>query len=336
LRKLYKVLLLRTISTGITVFVLLNAVFFFTIILPGDPALVLVPEGASESVLQEIRSNLGLDLPVHVQYYNFMWRAFSGNLGRSWYLSRGVYRLVMEALPTTVELATLGILFAIASGIIGGALASKNEGKYPDYLFRFLTLAFFAAPIFVTGPILQYLCGVRLGFLPTSGRIDARTIYTPMTGFIFIDGLLTVNTRLVTDWLLHMLLPALILGLYLSAIIGRLTRREMLRVRKEDFVLTAHAKGLKENTVLFRHVLRNALIPIVTALGFQFASLLGGAVIIESIFNLPGLGSLLIKALHTRDFPLIQGTLVFAVLFVGIMSVILDFAYTLLDPRVKL
>ena len=297
--------------------------------------LVLVPEGASEDVLQQIRLNLGLNLPIHVQYGNFILNVLSGNLGRSWYLQETVFKLAIQALPTTVELASLGIFFASIFGVVGGVFAAKNKGNYKDYLFRIMTLFFFATPTFVIGPMLQYFLGVEWGLLPTTSRISGRIFYDPITGFVLIDSLLTFNLRLLADWLLHILLPSMLLGLYLSATMGRISRAETLGVMTEDFVLTAYAKGLKENVVLFKHVFRNALIPIVTAMAFQFAGLLGGAVVIESIFNLPGVGGLLVAALHTRDFPLIQGTLVFTVIFIGAVSIILDIIYVLLDPRVK-
>jgi len=334
LKRLCEVLLVRALSALVTVVVLLTAVFFFIRVLPGDPALVLVPEGAPESVLQEIRSSLGLDLPIHVQFADFMLSVFSGNLGRSWNFRVSVYALVIERLPTTIELACLGIVFAFFFGVVGGTFAAKNQGNYKNYLFRILTLLFFATPVFVSGPVLQYLFAVRWGFLPATGRIGMDRGYV-ITNFVPIDALLTANLRLLVDWSSHMLMPSVILGLYLSATMGRLTIAETLNVMKEDFVLTAQAKGLKDNVVLFKHVLRNALVPIVTAMGFQFAGLLSGAVILESIFNLSGVGSLLVGALGTRDFPLIQGTLVFTIIFVAAMSIILDIVYALIDPRVR-
>jgi ABC-type dipeptide/oligopeptide/nickel transport system permease component len=325
----------RLAVSFITFVVLLSAVFFFLRVLPGDPVLVLVPEGASESVLAQVRHSIGLDQPLYLQYYEFMSSVFSLNLGYSWISGAKVVDIVLNQLPTSIELATLGTIFGSIFGVFGGVWAAKNKGNFSDRSFRFLTLLFYAIPVFISGPLLQYLIGIKLGLLPVTGRISEMVAPTRITGFILIDAIIQRDFVAIPDWLGHLLIPAAVLGLYLSATLGRVSRVEALGVMKEDFVLTATAKGLSEGRVVFKHVLPNALIPIITALGFQLAALMGGMVIIESIFDLPGVGRLLVSSLATRDFPLIQGTLIFTVTFIVLMSIIIDLLYGVIDPRVK-
>jgi peptide/nickel transport system permease protein len=289
-------------------------VFSIVHLIPGDPALILAGMEASEVQVAKVRQELSLDRPLYVQYSSYVSRALKGDLGRSIHSRQPVWQAIKEHFPATLELTVASLLLAGLVGIIVGVTSAVKQYSLFDHLTMLGALAGISMPIFWIGILLMWFFSLYLEWLPTGGR----------------DGPLWTLVGLRS-----LVLPALTLAGISVAMIARLTRSTMLEVLRQDYITTARAKGLSEQLVIFGHALGNALIPVVTYVGLQFGVLLGGAVVTEQIFSWPGMGRLVVDAISSRDYPVIQGCILFfAVLFV-IINLIVDLLYGLLDPRIR-
>ncbi|MER3397219.1 MAG: peptide ABC transporter permease [Chloroflexota bacterium] len=281
---------------------------------PGNPAQIIAGPDAPQEVVAQIERELGLDKPIYVQYWNYLSGALRGDLGRSIRTKKPVAEEVLAALPNTIELAVAAMLIAPTIAIPIGVLSAARRASWVDASAMFGALLGISMPVFARGLILMWLLAFSLGLFPISGR--GGPFWTP-------------------DGLRHVFLPAVTLAIGLIAVLARLTRSAMLEVLNQDYIRTARAKGLAERVVIFRHALKNAMLPVVTVLGLQLAGLLGGAVVTETIFSWPGVGRLAVDAIRTRDFPVVQGAVLVTSLTFVFVNLIVDVLYAYLDPRIR-
>lgn len=303
--------------------------------LPGSPAESLLGERATPQTVAAFKKQYGLDKPLPVQYWNYLQTTVKGDFGISIASRRTVSTEIRERFPATIELALAAMLFAVSLGISLGFLAAKKYGSVFDHLSLFGSLIGVSIPIFFLAIILKYVFAVKLGWLPSVGRQDVLIDTRHPTGFYVLDGIVTGDWRAAWDAVKHLILPAIALGSIPLAIIARITRAATLDVQNEDYVRTARAKGLPPLTVDRRHVLRNALLPVSTIIGLQTGLLLGGAVLTETVFAIPGMGSWLKEAIFNRDYPVLQGGILFLALVFVIVNLIVDLSYALINPRIR-
>ena len=307
---------------------ILIIVFGLMQIVPGDPAALLLGEQATPEATAEVRAALGLDRPLAVQLGGYLAGFFRGDLGVSFFRNEPVTRVIGSRLGATVELAAAALLFAILLGLALGLLAAVRQGSITDVLCMLFAQLGVSMPVFWLGILLTFWFAVELGWLPAIGRGE------PLIGAL--GAALAGRPGVLADSLRHLTLPAVALGLNSAAVISRLVRSSMLETLKEDYVRTAHAKGLPGRVVVLSHALRNALLPVVSVIGLRFGVLLGGAVLTEAIFGWPGLGQLAVTAISQRDLPLVQGVvLVFALMFI-LVNLAVDLLYAIIDPRIRL
>jgi peptide/nickel transport system permease protein len=313
-----------------------SMVVFFTMhMLPGDVAQLMLGERATPEQLDQIRKQLGLDQPIWVQYLNFSMGALQGDLGTSIRSNHPALQEVRLAFPITLQLSLASLALATLIGVPLGVIASLRPGGTIDNAVMSLTLFGVSVPIFWLGLMLLLLFSVALEWLPTGGLMPVGLEPPRVTGLSVIDALLSGRIEPVWASLRHLILPAVTLATVPLAMITRITRSEMLGAANLDHVRTARAKGMPERRVVFRHVLRNALIPVVTVIGLQAGLLLSGAVLTETIFALPGLGRLMVDSILNRDYPVVQaGAMFIAVVFV-LVNLLVDISYGLLDPRIR-
>ncbi|WP_234553679.1 ABC transporter permease [Thermus caliditerrae] len=312
-------------------------VFLFLKLIPGDPAQAILGERGTPEQLAALREKLGLNKPLYVQYLTFVKNILTGDLGTSAVSTIPVAEELKRRWPATFELALAAILVAVVLGIPIGILAAVRKNSLLDTLSMSLSLVGVSMPVFWLGLLFVYLFAVNLHWLPTGGRLstDLAIDFRPITGFLVLDGLLSLKPQVLGDALRHLLLPALTLGTIPLAILTRITRSAMLEVLSQDYVRTARAKGLGERQVILKHALKNALLPVVTIVGLQFGTLLGGAILTETIFSWPGIGSYIYEGILNRDYPVVQaGVLVVATAFV-LVNLLVDLSYALLDPRIQ-
>jgi peptide/nickel transport system permease protein len=303
--------------------------------LPGDPAVTLLGDRATPEKIAQIKRLYGLDEPLVGQYWAFVKRAAQLNFGNSARTNRPVTSEMIDKFPATIELGMTALIIAVVLGIPVGYFAARRFGTWLDSLSITASLIGITIPVFFLGPILKLIFAINLGWLPTSGRQDGRIFSDHPTGFYILDGLITGNINAAVDALQHLILPAVTLATIPLAIIARITRASVLDVIHEDYVRTAESKGLERGTITRRHVLRNALLPVVTIIGLQVGLLLSGAILTESVFAFPGVGSFVASSIAFRDYSVIQGfTLVFAVIYV-VINLLVDVTYGLIDPRVR-
>ena len=304
--------LLSTVMVMTTV-----AVFIFLLLhlSPGDPAAIIVGDNATPAQIDAVRKQLGLDDPLAVQFVRWLSGVLRGDLGISIFSHEPVNKLIGQRIEPTVSLAATTILLAVAIAVSFGVLAAWKAGTWIDRLVMVLSVVGFSVPVFVVGYLLIYLFSIKLGWLPVQG-------YSPLA-----DGFV--------PWIRHLILPSIALGLAYVALIARITRTTMLDVLAEDYMRTARAKGVATGPLLMKHALKNAGVPIVTVIGIGVALLIGGVVITETVFNIPGVGRLVVDAISQRDYPIIQGvTLIFSGVYV-VVNLIVDLSYTVIDPRIR-
>jgi peptide/nickel transport system permease protein len=304
--------LLSTVMVMTTV-----AVFIFLLLhlSPGDPAAIIVGDNATPAQIDAVRKQLGLDDPLAVQFVRWLSGVLRGDLGISIFSHEPVNKLIGQRIEPTVSLAATTILLAVAIAVSFGVLAAWKAGTWIDRLVMVLSVVGFSVPVFVVGYLLIYLFSIKLGWLPVQG-------YAPLA-----DGFV--------PWIRHLILPSIALGLAYVALIARITRTTMLDVLAEDYMRTARAKGVATGPLLMKHALKNAGVPIVTVIGIGVALLIGGVVITETVFNIPGVGRLVVDAISQRDYPIIQGvTLIFSGVYV-VVNLIVDLSYTVIDPRIR-
>ena len=313
-----------------------SAIVFFTMhVLPGDVALLLLGDRGTAEQLARLREQLGLDQPVIVQYLRFVTEAAHGDFGTSLTSNHPAFADVIAAFPVTLQLTLAALALATLIGVPLGVFVSLRPGTASDNLAMTFTLFGVSMPIFWLGLMLLLLFGATLDWLPIGGLFGVGVEPRRVTGMSVIDALLSGDRATFIDSLRHLVLPAATLATIPLALIARITRAEMLATATQDHVRTARAKGLPPGRVVLRHILRNALIPIVTVIGLQLGLLLSGAVLTETIFSLPGLGRLMVDSILSRDYPVVQaGALFIAVVFV-LVNLAVDLSYTLLDPRIR-
>jgi len=304
-------------------------------IAPGDPARTMLGQHATQKEINEIRDKYGLDEPIIVQYGIWLSGVLRGDFGRSIITNELVINEISSRFPNTIELAITAMLFAILIGGLAGIISASRQYSVTDYTVMGVALFGISMPVFWLGIMLMMIFGVILGWLPIGGRIDLFIPYQRITGFLIIDSIITLNLPALISSIKHLILPAIALGTIPMAIIARVTRSSMLEVLRQDFIRTERAKGLSERTVIYKHAVRNAMVPVVTVIGLNFGLLLAGAILTETVFSWPGLGRLVVEAVYERDYPLVVGCILFfAVVFV-IVNLITDILYTYIDPRIK-
>lgn len=324
----------RLLLVVLTLFVLSVVVFLLVQLVPGDPAVVVLGPRATEERLEEVRRALGLHLPLHEQYWTWLMRLIQGDLGRSIHSNRPVAAELGARLPATVELALASFLGSVALGVPLGVAAVARRNTWVDRLSVSVAVLGQSIPVFVVGLALLYWFSFKLDWLPLSGRLSTGAVLHEITGLYLLDSVLTGNTAALRDALAHLVLPAATLTALNVGLLTRITRSSMLDVLDLDFIRVARAKGLPERVVLYRHALRNALIPVLTVLGLQIGALLGGAVLTETVFAWPGLGTLMVDAVFRRDYPVLQGSVMVIGLLFMLTNLLVDLAYAAVDPRV--
>jgi len=281
---------------------------------PGDPARTMLGQHATQQELNEIREKYGLDEPVYVQYALWLNGVLHGDLGRSILTKELVVIEILERFPNTIELAIAAMIFAIIIGGLAGIISASKQYSITDYTVMGFALFGISMPVFWLGIMLMLIFGVILGWLPIGGRIDLIIPFQRVTGFMVLDSIITGNFNALISILKHLILPAIALGTIPMAIIARVTRSSMLEVLRQDFIRTERAKGLSERTVIYKHAVRNAMVPVVTVIGLNFGLLLSGAILTETVFSWPGLGRLVVNSVYQRDYPLVVGCiLIFAI-----------------------
>src|SRR5262249_47037882 len=312
--------LLRRLLGTIPVLVLVTLLVYGLLHLaPGDPASLLLPESATDADVAEAKARWGLDQPFYLQYFYFLANAARGDLGRSFRFAQPVSELIASRLPATVELASFAIVIAVLIAVPLGVFAGARPDSATDNVGTMFGLFAITMPNFWFGLMLILVFAGMLHLLPSAGRSEYGVAGQTITGFYLIDSVLAGNWAGLVDGIKHVILPALTLGTALAGILMRITRSSVLEITREDYVLVARAKGLMNRVVLWRHVLRNALIPIVTVVGLELGTLLSGSIIVETVFAWPGIGSLLITGVTSRDYPLVTGiVLMYTVAFVTI------------------
>jgi peptide/nickel transport system permease protein len=326
-----RLLLLVPILLGLSILV-----FGWIHLLPGSPAEALLGEHATPEAVAQIRHQYGLDKPLYVQYWRYLDTTIHGDLGTSIASTRTVTYELRHRFPATVELALAAMVFAILVGLPLGFFAAKRYGSWFDNTSLVVSLIGISIPIFFLGLILKYIFAVRLHWLPSVGREDLLAERAHPTNFYILDAILEGDPEALWDSIRHLILPAIALGSIPLAIIARITRASVLDVQNEDYVRTARAKGLAPLAVDRRHILRNALLPVSTIIGLQVGLLLSGAVLTETVFAWPGVGSWLKEAIFNRDYPVLQGGILFLAVVFVVVNLIVDLSYAVINPRIRL
>ncbi|MBC9784833.1 ABC transporter permease [Heliobacterium chlorum] len=325
-----RILLLFPVLFGVSL-----ATFMVMHLFTTDPAEIILGQHATTERVAALREELGLNKPIYVQYADYLSDAVRGDFGKSVITKTSISDELMKRFPATLELALAAIFIASVAGITAGVISAVKQNSIFDYGSMVAALMGVSMPIFWLGLMMIIVFSVTLGWLPSSGRISIGMTPEHLTGLYLLDSLITGDMEAFSDALKHLILPAVALGSYSTAIIARMTRATMLETIRQDYIRTARAKGLSEKVVIIKHALRNALIPIVTVIGLQMGSLLGGAVLTETVFSWPGIGSYVVEGIMASDYPRVQG----AVLLIGtifvLVNLVVDILYSVLDPRIQ-
>lgn len=326
----------RRLALMVPVLIGLSILLFLWIrALPGDPARALLGQRATPEAIKRVNHIYGFDQPVLSQYFSYVGRLLHGNFGASTRDGRSVVSTFFEQFPATVELSFAALLFAVVLGVPLGYLAGRYTGGWLDNLVVSGSLLGVVTPVFFLAMLLKLCFADWLGWLPTSRRQDARIDATHITNFYVLDGLMTREWDAAWDAIVHLVLPGIALGTIPLAIIVRITRASVAEVIGEDFIRTATAKGLDPATIRNRHVMRNALLPVVTTIGLQTGLLLSGAVLTETVFEFNGIGRYLYQSISQLDYPVLQGYILFIALIYSLVNLLVDLSYGLIDPRVR-
>lgn len=325
-----RLMLLVPILLGLSILI-----FGWVHALPGTPVESLLGERATPRLVAEYKQRYGLNRPLPVQYWDQLKAWLKLDFGASITDHRSVVTEIRERFPATIELAVAAMIVAVSIGIPLGVIAAKRHGTIFDHASLVASLVGISTPVFFLGLVLKYIFSVRLGWLPSIGRISVLSNLRHPTNFYVLDSILTGNWSALVDVLKHLILPALALGSIPLAIVARITRASVLDVQSEDYVRTARAKGVPPLTVDRRHVLRNAMLPVSTVIGLQTGLLLAGAVLTETIFAYPGIGSWITGAVFNRDYPVIQGGVLFIAIVVVLVNLLVDVSYAIINPRIR-
>ena len=325
-----RLLLLIPILLGVSILI-----FFWIRALPGNPATALLGERSTPELVKQYKQRYGLDRPIPVQYWDYVKNTLKGDLGTSISTRRTVVYEIKQRFPATIELAVAAMFFAVGIGLPLGFFAAKRHGGVFDHLTLIGSLLGISVPIFFLAIILKYFFAVRWHWLPSVGRTDVLLETRHPTGFYILDALIERDWHALGDVIKHLILPAIALGSIPLAVITRITRAAVLDVQNEDYVRTARAKGLAPLTVDGRHVLRNALLPVTTIIGLQTGLLLSGAVLTETVFAYPGMGSWLRDAIFNSDYPVLQGGILFLAIVFVLVNLLVDISYAIINPRIR-
>ena len=317
---------------------LLAVTFFIGRVIPIDPVLAIVGDRAPEHVIARVREELGLNKPLWEQFYIYLSKVLQGDFGTSVLTSNPVMQDIRRTFPATIELATLGIIIGAGIGVPLGVWAAVRRGGLVDQVVRVMGLIGYSVPIFWLGLMGLVLFYARLGWVSGPGRIDVTYEYTltTVTGFLLLDAARAGQWDAFGNVLSHLILPASLLGYFSLAYISRMTRSFMLNELAQEYVIAARAKGLSETRIIWRHALRNALIPVITILGLVFGFLMAGNAVVESVFGWPGIGNYAVTALMTKDSGPIQSFVLFVAVMYVVVNLVVDLVYGLMDPRIRL
>jgi len=316
------------LGVGVVVFTLIR-------LIPGDPAEVMLGGFATPERVAALRRDLGLDQPIAVQFIVWAGDLLSGNLGRSIMSQTPVTQEIWSRFPATLELTLISTCFALAVGITLGVVSATAHNSRLDLATTIVSVLGMSIPIFWLGLMLLYVLGVWLRVLPISGRLDLAIVLPRVTGLVLVDSLIQQNWEALSDGLKHLVLPAFTLSVIPIATISRMTRTSMVEVLQQDYIAVARAKGLIERVVLGRHALKNALIPVITVAGTRFGMQLAGAVLVEVVYGWPGVGRLIFDAIQKRDYPIIQGAVLFIAFLFVLINLLTDLLYAGVDPRIR-
>ncbi|MGD1898293.1 MAG: ABC transporter permease [Phormidesmis sp.] len=310
-------------------------VFAFLHLIPGDPAVTLLGDRATPEAVEQLRERMGLNQPLPLQYLSFLGSLLSFDLGTSIFTGVPILDEIKLRWPATFELSVVAMLIALLLGIPAGVIAAVKKNSLVDNLTMSGSLLGVSMPVYWLGLLLVYLFAVNLQWLPPSGRIgiDAGYSFQPITGFFIFDALIQGDFAALGNILSHLVLPAVTLSTIPLAIIARITRSAMLEVLSQDYIRTARSKGLKELMVIGKHALKNAMLPVVTIVGLEFGTLLGGAILTETIFSWPGIGSWIYGGILQRDYPVVQGGVVFVAFMFVLVNLLVDLSFAFLFPR---
>lgn len=325
-----RILMLIPVLFGVSVIV-----FLIMRVFSPDPAPIVLGEHATQAAMAQWRAAHGLNAPIYIQFVNFLKGALTGNLGVSYYTGTPVTDEIFSRFPATIELAIAAMLIASLFGILLGAVSAVKKNSLVDHASMVAALVGVSMPIFWLGILLIILFAGVLHVLPSGDRIDPLLQPVGGTGFYLIDTLAQGDVDGFVDALRHIILPALALGMYSMAIITRMTRSSMLDTLDQDYIRTARAKGIKERRVVTHHALRNAMIPVTTVIGLELGSLLGGAVLTETVFSWPGIGSYTVQCILKSDFPVVQGVVLLIAFVFVLVNLLVDIIYAFIDPRIK-
>lgn len=318
----------RSLQGILVVWGVVTIVFLLRFMTPGSPIDFVAPLDASPELRQALAADLGLDQPLYVQYFDYIFGLVQGDMGYSFLRGQPASDIILRRLPATLELAIAATVVAIVFSIPLGVISATRRNQPVDYAATSFSLVGISTPNFWLGIMLILIVGVQIDLFPTSRRIIG---FGPAMELLIMEQ----NPTGIRVWIAHMVLPAITLGTYFTALIVRLTRSGMLEELGKSYVEASRAKGLPETLVRYKHVLRNTMIPIITVLGLQLGTLIGGAVITEAVFDWPGLGTLVISAIEQRDWPLIQGTIIIIGVGFVVINVVVDALYTYLNPQVE-
>jgi peptide/nickel transport system permease protein len=325
-----RILMLIPVLIGVSIIV-----FLIMRVFSPDPAPIVLGQHATQEAAEAWRQVNGLNDPIYLQYFHYLQGALTGDLGTSYYTKTPVVKEIFTRFPATIELAVVAIILASLFGILIGVISAVKKNSIFDNAGMLLALIGVSMPIFWLGILLIILFSGTLHWLPSNGRINPLLQPGHVTGFYLIDSLVTGNMSAFMDGLRHLILPASALAMYSMAIITRMTRSSILDTLQQDYIRTARAKGISESRVIYKHALRNGLIPIITVIGLQLGSLLGGAVLTETVFSWPGIGAYTVACILKSDFPVVQGVVLLVAAIFVLVNLLVDVIYAFIDPRIK-
>ena len=325
-----RVLALIPVLFGISILV-----FFLIRMIPGDPVIVMLGDRARPEAIAAVRERMGLNEPIHIQYVKYMGSLLRGDLGQSIINRTEVTRELIYRLPATIEMVAFSMIIGVVVGVSIGIISAVRRNSWFDVAGMVGALLGVSMPIYWLALIMIYAFAVNRHWLPPSARLDVQLIIDRKTGFMLIDTLLMKDIDLFFNAVWHMIMPSFVLSTVIMPILARLTRSSMLEVLRQDYVRTARAKGLRERVVIVRHALKNALLPVVTVIGLQLGGLLGGAILTETVFSWPGMGTWTYRAILARDYPIVQGSVLVSACIYVFMNLIVDISYSFLDPRIR-
>lgn len=328
-------LLRRVIWLPVVLWAVSSMTFLALRIVPGNPIQTIQNQVMDRGQLAEVEAVWGLDRPISEQYLSFISRLAQGDLGLSMSSGVPIRRMIFERMPPTIELAVVSLVISSGLGVLAGVASVTIGNRVIDFGVRTLSILGLSLPIFWVGIMLIIVFSVNLRWTPTNGRIGPGVDYEVITNFMFFDLAVTGNWEAYRSYLRHLILPSVTIGLTSAGFVARLTRSAMLEVMRSDYVRTARAKGLYERAVIWKHAMRNALLPIVTLQGLQFGAILGGAVITERVFSYPGMGTWLLDGILERDYSVVQGGIIFVALAYVLMNMLVDMLYHVIDPRLR-